>query len=167
MTLMEASPVPSRSRPPVGGRRPCCRIPGSRRSSTPAAKHADLGAVGDFGGQRLEVVTLQLFPFLLEPHDRVRRHCHLVVRGARKAPDEDRFDFLPVQHGAPYGRPMCWTVIPPTNIAKPSRPTASPTGSMTMVTLRPRPSTIRMKPPITKNACSATATKKCTIRLGA
>ena len=33
--------------------------------------------------------------------------------------------------------------MPPTNIANPSRPTARPTGSMIIVTLRPRPTTMQ------------------------
>src|SRR4029434_146260 len=94
-----------------------------------------------------------LLQFTFETDDRVCRGGDLLDRGAGKSPLGHRFELLTVDHGR---SPMCGR--PARRVAdehrEPISPIITPTGSMIIVTPRPRPITISTKPTRTVTACS-------------
>src|SRR6266542_2003271 len=118
-----------------------------------------------FAGKRTHVRTMRgvvvvelllgahVFPLVFHAHDGVRRCGNLIARRAGKPPGQEYFELLSIDHG----RPHFWSIRakrPATTIANPLIPMTTPTGSMIIVTPRPRPRIISTSPTITAAACS-------------
>jgi hypothetical protein len=74
-------------------------------------KQSEFDALFDFARQIADAAALSgrviserfllpgyFFPFVIESHDRIRRSRDLVSRGPGKTTNENRLEFLPIQH---------------------------------------------------------------------
>jgi len=71
---------------------------GSAPARVPPPEDSELLALFELRGQRIDIVHRHVLPLLVEAHDRIGRDRDLVNGRTGKAPKQDGFELLSVQH---------------------------------------------------------------------